>query len=64
MHRSSKIQQRFMKIDGVISEIQGETGGITVVPRNQENHLNENRIGDQFEDIVGGENFERKYSCN
>lgn len=35
VHGSGKTSARFMEVDGVVSKVQGATGGITVIPRNQ-----------------------------
>lgn len=52
------VQSRFMEVDGIISEIQGETGAIKVVPKNQESSLDKNRSTNQVEEIEGEDNFE------
>lgn len=59
MQESKMVDARFMKVDGIISENQGETGGIKVVPRNQKSSLDNNTIGDQLADKVGGGNLEK-----
>lgn len=53
------VDARFMEVDGIISKKIGETGGIKLVPRNQESSLDNNIIGDQLADKAGGGNFER-----
>lgn len=53
------MEARFMEIDGIIFEIQGETGGIKVVPRNQEGSLDNNKIEDKLVDKAGEKDFEK-----
>lgn len=47
---------RFMEIDGVVAEIQGDTGRIKLMPRNQRNSLDNNNMGDKLNDMEEGEN--------
>lgn len=51
---------RFMEVDGKISEIVGDGGGIRVVQRNQGENQGNNKLANQTYNIVGGENFENE----
>lgn len=55
---SGMMQARFMEVDGVVSEIQGENGAITVTPKNQEINVDDNNISNQLEENEEGDKVE------
>lgn len=46
VHGSDGVGMRFMEVDGLVAENPGVTLGINVIPRNQENLLDNSNIGD------------------
>ncbi|XP_074373596.1 uncharacterized protein LOC141713936 [Apium graveolens] len=58
VHGRDKVDERFMEIDGKITEIGGDLGGITIVERNQERETRDNILGNQVAGRVEGKGFQ------